>query len=135
MSSERVYRQVEPSDLPNIQSGKLKAFYVTRNLAKTDASPAKLVSTRFGEFKTVMWIVENRDYDRYATGFGSMMIDITPEKRYAIWDKKKQRFISYELFGVQTTKEACEAYLDDVMRKYGLRPNHLTIVEFDYPGE
>lgn len=132
--SEKIYRQVEPSDLPKIQSGKLKVFYVTRNLAKTIATPARLVSTRFGEYKTVMWIVENPDCDRYATTYNSMMIDITPEKRYTIWSKTYQRFVDNHQYPPSNNREA-QQFLIDRWVQNGADPKKYAIVEFDYPGE
>lgn len=91
--NERVYRQATSADLPLIQEGSLKAFYVLNGVR---AVPAKLLSTRFrsvGIASKAGWLASFEDYDVVVYGLQYIVVDVSPEKRYAIWDHKNQRFV------------------------------------------
>lgn len=62
-------------------------------------------------------------------------IDVTPEKRYAIWNKKMGRFL-YRVGNAHTpifqSKTDAEVW---ITTEYGGTMQGFVVVEFDYPGE
>lgn len=62
-------------------------------------------------------------------------IDVTPEKRYAIWNKKMGRFL-HRVGNAHTpifqSKTDAEVWLTT---EYGDAMRGFVVVEFDYPGE
>jgi hypothetical protein len=96
MSEDRKFRACEPADLPRIQAGTLKAFYCEAG----KKHPAKLVGTNFW-FRTydtskrvVGWVVDHNQFDMMVYGYTQIVVDVTPTKRYAIWNQKAQRFVN-----------------------------------------
>jgi hypothetical protein len=88
--SDRKYRPLVPSDLPNIQSGKLKAFW--DGAVDGSPRPARLVSTNYINHKDgTLWVYEGIGSDVICNST-LIVVDVTPEKRYAIWNHKTQRF-------------------------------------------
>jgi hypothetical protein len=109
----RTYRPVVPSDLPNVQSGKLKAFWQN---ATSEYKPARLVSTRIlgiGE-RTTMWIIDDGDMDLWLNGLTRIVVDVTPAKRYAVWNHKGQRFCAVDAF---KTRQDAEIWRDNYYDK------------------
>ena len=108
METKRSYRHVEPSDLPRIQSGKLKAFWQGGQIF-----PARLVSTRCGNWGGgTLWLYDNGQED-IPCNSNLIVVDVTPEKRYAVWNHKTQRFqCCNEHGGGYKEKFEAEAYID-----------------------
>lgn len=137
-SNERVYRPFEASDLPGIQSGKLKAFHNPGNTG-TVYWPVRLITSNLssaysGDRNKLAWLVEGHPSGDYLLWYqGEIKIDITPEKRYAIWNKKKGRFARFHFEHVQNypTREHAQDYIN----RNCSDSDALTVVEFDYPGE
>lgn len=129
--SNRIYRPVEPSDLPAIQSGKLQALYKDRVV--------RLVSTHYRNYgwqgeSAVLWLFEKDGYEWPRLGYDSLVIDITPEKRYTIWNKSGQRFVDGSQYPPSASKVEQELHIEKWKRN-GARVGSYVIVEFDYPGE
>lgn len=118
MYKDRKYRSVEPSDLPLITSGKLKAFYCNDGTML----PAMLIGTRFNTLPGTGsphtgWMVRYSHIDHIEYGNTRILVDVTPEKRYAVWNHNSQRFVSGMESGVRSRGEAeawiQKLYLDD----------------------
>jgi len=97
--SDRVYRPVEPSDLPKIQEGKLKAF--RRNILTTSTQyfPARLVSVNYrpidrGDFGAA-FMVDFADSRGEVLCCSGIFVDVTPEVRWIIWNLKYNRISGY----------------------------------------
>ena len=111
METKRSYRHVEPSDLPRIQAGKLKVFSTGPNGGLCIS--ATLASTNMTYEAKCLWIIHYSDGDRYRTDNETMVVDVTPEKRYAVWNHKTQRFqCCNEHGGGYKEKFEAEAYID-----------------------
>jgi hypothetical protein len=100
---KRTYRAVQASDLPNVQSGKLKAFWTTPN--STIYRPAKLVSVKYRQHKdNTAWLYEGDGTDIICNS-DLIVVDVTPAKRYAVWNHKGQKFCSVDAFMSRTDAE------------------------------
>lgn len=109
--SQQVYRPVEPSDLPKIQAGILKAFY------KDDLSfPAQLLTTHYSSLHETVFLAKGQDYD-FLLRIHEVVVDVTPEKRYAVWSHTKQKFVSG--LAHQTRTEA-EIEISEMVKKYAV---------------
>jgi hypothetical protein len=137
--SARIYRPLEPSDLSKAQSGKLQTYYKDGERYL----PAKLISTRLSSAGT-LWLLNNGNYDMYSTSNRDIMVDITPEKRYAIWSKRNERFIAGEQFkngncfrsrdeAMEANHQALKRYFKDLDSTLKAQDGYV-IIEFDYPG-
>lgn len=86
----RVFRHIRRADLVNVSSGKLKAFW---NGEKGKYYPAKLVSVKYHSHRDeTAWIYEGVDTDVLCNS-DRIVVDVTPVKRYALWNHKAQRFL------------------------------------------
>lgn len=110
MNNTRVYRPFEPSDLVNIQQGKLKVFWKVGN---SQYFPARLVSTRCAYWGGNLFIYDNGQED-VPCNSASIVIDITPKKKYAIWAHKTQRFAA-DYF---SSRQEAEIALQEMFGKY-----------------
>lgn len=113
-----MYRPLKPSDLPQVLSGKLKVFYDS----DIGRMPAKLIGTRFGKGTDSGWIIAFPTYDYFHLFLGKLIVDVTPEKRYAIWNHKAQRFAQYfDEFGEElkifTCRENAQIWIDKKIRE------------------
>src|SRR5260370_9106923 len=126
-TEQRQYRPFEPSDLPKIQSGQLKAA-----LGKgPDYYPAKLVSV-FVHNSSLIWVITGYKYEWVWSGSNSIVVDITPTKRYAIWNHKSQRFVNCSGHPTETgfaSKAEAEVYLEGTWP--GLHRKGVYIVEWE----
>lgn len=122
------------SDLPKVASGKVLVTYRSHD---NMAYPAKLVSTRYGEEHTTMWLVNGRSWDFYSITLAKLYVDITPEKRYSVWSKKAGRFVGLgeSLILPFGTKMDAELAIDTFCRKTGMLSSNYAVVEYDFPGE
>lgn len=126
-NSDRVYRAVQPSDLPRIQAGTLKAFYIHAG----SYFPAKLVSTQMisgDKTNQAGWIVEYAGkYDFYTLDTFRIVVDVTPTKRYAIWSHKAQRFVNLDDLvvnkGPYGNKADAEIAMEEMFKKYATSEN------------
>jgi hypothetical protein len=94
----RIYRRLVPSDLPKVQAGKLKANFTWCSYA----CPATLISVKCtSEHRCdgTIWLIPanvnnlaDDKHDSIVYGSHNIIVDITPAKRYAIWNHKNQRF-------------------------------------------
>jgi hypothetical protein len=113
METKRSYRHVEPSDLPRIQSGKLKAFWQGGQIF-----PARLVSTRCGNWGGgTLWLYDNGNED-VPCNSNLIVVDVTPEKRYAVWSHAIQRFIYTNNDAGFTSRTAAECCIHDKKNCY-----------------
>ena len=113
LSNNRVYRSIEPSDLVRISEGSLKAYYCSGH---DKYLPAKLVSTRIN--KAPFWIVDNGETDHWLGGFDGVVVDVTPEKRYAVWSHTIQRFLYTNNDAGFASKTAAECFMRDSKNCY-----------------
>lgn len=135
---KRVYRHIESSDLPKIQAGKLKCVVINSKTGKT--YPARLISNQFGSANVIAFLYSHDGHDYLITSLSSgiLQVDITPEKRYTIWNKQRGRFA---LMGgtdipVFSNKIEAESCITEVVRSFALKDgSNFAVVEFDYPGE
>lgn len=97
-NGNRVYRPVEPSDLPKIQEGKLKVFKKSVRVAGTEYFPARLVSTNYclGASKRVpAYLVDYGVEQGDILSSTDIVVDVTPEVRWIIWNLKYDRISGY----------------------------------------
>lgn len=124
---DRIYRPVTMADIPKILTnpGSMKVYFIAGF-----PSPARLVSTQYGmngrsPEKRLLWLYENVFQNEYTyEGIENVCLDITPEKRYAIWNKKYGRFVSQDVFLDRRTAEHSIA-----------GSTCCVVLEFDYPGD
>jgi hypothetical protein len=125
--SDRKYRILVPSDLPNVQSGKLKAFW--NGAVGASPRPARLVSTNYINHKDgTLWVYEGIGSDVICNS-GLIVVDVTPERRYAIWNHPAGRFCS----GVFNSWLDAERYLEHNFA-VPARKNHY-IVEWEIKSD
>lgn len=132
-SNNRVFRPAAKSDLPGIQSGKLKAIAKSSN----DYCPARLVSSKYGNLDAVLFIYTRPDGKEFLSDLEGLHIDITPEMRYAAWNKRFGRFahLGAQTVPSFTTKQEAEnAIVTWTSRATHLRSDYV-VIEFVYPGE
>jgi hypothetical protein len=125
-ASKRVYRPFEPSDLPKIQNGTLKAFW---NGIRDKYIPVTLISTKYEWSDPVAFLIHDVTGDRLCNSH-NIVIDVTPEVRFAVWNIKLGRFA--ENGATMTSRVSAEISKDVLVRLYGA---HYVVVEFEYPGE
>jgi len=134
--SDRKYRILVPSDLPNVQSGKLKAFWN----GAVGASPrsARLVSTNYINNKDgTLWVYEGIGSDVLCNS-SLIVVDVTPEKRYAIWNHQTQRFQFIKKHADDsegfTSRQEAEIWLNQQTFFAGVRKN-LYIIEWEIKSD
>jgi hypothetical protein len=87
----RTYRPIEPSDYPKALLGKLVLFYYPEY--EKYRGSAKLVGTKFGSGHGTGFVVScNDNTELFVPSPTAIYVDVTSEKRYAIWNHKAQRF-------------------------------------------
>jgi hypothetical protein len=92
---KRTYRAVQASDLPNLQSGKLKTFW---HGGTGIYRPARLVSVKYRQHKdNTAWLYEGDGTDILCSS-DLIVVDVTPAKRYAVWNHKAQKFCAVDAF-------------------------------------
>jgi hypothetical protein len=133
METKRSYRHVEPSDLPRIQAGKLKAFFKWYDYQY----PAELISVRAQAVhragNNTIWLVKantnqlsDDSVDSIEYGTHNIIVDVTPEKRYAVWSHAIQRFIYTNNDTGFTSRTAAECCIYDKKNCY--------VVEWEIKG-
>lgn len=91
-TSDRVYRPAMLSDLPQIQSGKLKVVYF---YSDCDMRPCRFITAKYGRHSNPLFLYSSEDGSEHPAFFeAGLHVDVTPEKRYAIWNHKRQHFHS-----------------------------------------
>lgn len=127
------------SDLPKIQSGKLRVLY---KASDNSYYPAKLVTTRGGSLSHNLpgFIISLPEYDFFSllgvsSAHAEFFVDVTPEKRYAIWNKTAGRFVTVsDVHG--TPHFTCHLDAELYIKTYFIhQESRMAVVEFDFPGE
>lgn len=120
--------------MPQIQSGKLKVFYDSESHGKLSA---KLISTRFADGQQLAFLVEYGRGDGLV--FNDIVVDVTPEKRYAVWNHKRQRFINgygtVPFFGYHKDKLQLEVYLKEWLARQEQSNKDYYIVEWEIKND
>jgi hypothetical protein len=122
--SGRTYRPIEPSDYPKALLGQLVLFYY-QDMEKYQG-PAKLVGTKFGSRgEGAGFVISCNDGKELFVGSNAAIyVDVTPEKRYAVWHQPTQRFknASYNDGGVKIylSRQDAEIELEEWFRKNGI---------------
>lgn len=102
----RVMRKLVPSDLSYVQSGKLQAFWTENN---REYKPAQLISTNYRQHKdATVWLYAGNGSDILCNS-DLIVVDVTPAKRYAVWNHKGQKFCAQDAF---MTRQDAEIWRD-----------------------
>lgn len=98
-------RKLVPSDLPLVQSGKLQAFWH----CGAGYLPATLISTNYRQHKdATVWLYAGTDSDILCNS-DLIVVDVTPAKRYSVWNHKGQKFCAIDAF---KTRQDAEIWRD-----------------------
>lgn len=139
-NGNRVYRPVEPSDLPKIQEGKLKAFRIQTTNKQQVAFPAHLVSLNYclgGLCATpcAAYMVDFGVGQGDILCYSNIVVDVTPEVRWIIWNLKYDRLSGYmnENKVGWAAKGDVERFLDAKLgtADFSRRRHHYKIVSFE----
>lgn len=116
---------MQPADLPHVLTGKLKAFFNSAGMLY----PAQLVSANMAGEEGTLWLTTGyADHkDRYLTGDRPILVDVTPEKRFAVWNQKGQKFQT----GPYYNKIDAEYWCEVENKRFGATRNNFYVVEWE----
>jgi hypothetical protein len=120
---------VQPSDYPSLLRGELKAFFINHK----GTFEATLISDNINSTEGTLWLVHkytSKEKDDAIYGNLNVMVDVTPEKRYAIWNHKSQRFLTFEVHGYKNRQDA-EIFMIEYCNKTDSDPENYYVVEWE----
>lgn len=109
-----------------MKSGELKAFWQGNEIFPVTLITTNAHHSQVGD--SCLWLIHRSDGDQICSS-KMIVVDVTPEKRYAVWNHKLQRFVvghpDHKPF---LSKGEAEAWLYE---KYGKANGNYYVVEWE----
>ena len=120
---------MQPSDYPQVLRGELKAFFINH----VGTFEVTLVSSNVNTQDGTLWLIHSyssKGKDDAVYSNRNVVVDVTPEKRYAIWNHKSQRFLTFEVHGYKNRQDA-EIFMTEYCNKTDSDPENYYVVEWE----